>query len=203
MRGFIQFAVVMACVVSVIGCSDAVSPVLVDGQGKTVNGGQIAQKVDVFIEIEDIDSEVEKLEEAMDLNSGTNTPTLALLVPAVQKVREAMAELQEGAGRDGLVNAEDAEKTFRQLINTFKPKGDAYSIKEICNTSAAGKHGHKEEIEILSFGNNDPANVEYYLYHMFNGVRLIMDEARVNDDAINRAMDNVLASIADLSDERP
>lgn len=204
MRTLSQLVVVAACSAALVGCSDAVAPTVVGGPGSKTAGGQIAT-VPVYMELGGVDGEVEKLETAMELYSGTGTQTAALLLPAIQKVREAMAELEEGADRAGNVNAKDAEKTFRNLILTFRPDGDAYSMKVIANTSAAGKDDgrHKNEIEILSYGHNDPANVEYYLRHVFNGARLIMDGARVNDDAIDRAMDAILSEIADLSNERP
>lgn len=199
-----MFMVAAACTAALVGCSDAVAPTVVDGPGSKTAGGQIAT-VPVYMELGGVDGEVEKLEEAIGLYVGTGTETAALILPAIQKVREAMAELEVDADREGNVNAHDAEKTFRNLILTYRPGGDAYSMKVIANTSAAGKDDgkHKNEIEILSFGKNDPANVEYQLFHIFNGVRLIMDDARVNDDAIDRSMEGILAVIAGLSEERP
>lgn len=204
MRALFQFVVAAACTAALVGCSDAAAPMVVDGPGSKTAGGQIAT-VPVYMELGGVDGEVEKLEEAMAVYRGTGSETAALIVPAIQKVREAMAELEEEADREGNVNAHDAEKAFRNLILTFRPDGDAYSMKVIANTSAAGKDDgkHKDQIEILSYGHNDPANVEYYLRHVFNGARLIMDDARVNDDAINRAMNAILSEIAVLSDERP
>ena len=78
-----------------------------------------------LIKLGGVDGETEGLEEAMEIYSGNGTETAALLLPAIQKVREAMAELEEGATRDGSIKAGDAEKVFRKLINTHKPKGDA------------------------------------------------------------------------------
>jgi len=204
MRAFAQFVVAAACTVAMVGCSDVVAPTVADRPGSTADGGQIAT-VPVLLELGGVDGEVEKLEQAMNIYAGTGTETAALLLPAIQKVREAMTELGEGADRYGNINAHEAEKTFRKLILTYKPRGDAYSLKLIANTSAAGKNDdkHKEEIDILSYGQNDPANVEYQLFHVFNGAKLIMKNARVNDDGIDRAMAAVLAEIADLSNERP
>lgn len=201
---FLSFVVAAACAAVVIGCSDAVAPTSAEVSGNKGVGAQIAL-VPVFLELGGVEGEVEMLEEAMEIYSGTGTETAALLLPAIQKVREAMAAMREKAGRDGAVNASDAEKTFRKLILTYRPGGDAYPVKKIANTSAAAKDDgkHKNEIEILSFGTNDRANVEYQLFHVFNGARLIMDEARISDDTIDSAMENVLASIAYLSDERP
>lgn len=198
-----MFMVAAACAAVVIGCSDVAAPTMMEGSGSKTNG-QIAT-VPVYMELGGVDGEVEKLEEAIGLYVGAGTETAALILPAIQKVREAMAELEVDADREGNVNAHDAEKTFRNLILTYRPGGDAYSMKVIANTSASGKDDgkHKNEIEILSFGKNDPANVEYQLFHIFNGVRLIMDDARVNDDAIDRSMEGILAVIAGLSEERP
>lgn len=204
MRVLNQFVLATACAAAMIGCSEVTSPTMVDNGASKSTDGQIAV-TPVFLELGGVDGETGALEEALGLYRGTGTETAALIVPAIQKVREAIAELEEGANRDGAVNAKDAEKKFRKLINTYKPSGNAYSIKDIFNTSAAkGKdHGHRDEIEILSYGNSDAANVEFQLHHFFNGVRMIMDDARVNDDAIDRAMDGVLAAIAVLSEERP
>jgi hypothetical protein len=204
MRVFAMFVMAVACAVVMIGCSDAVAPTVVDGPVSKTNG-QIAAGADFLLDLGGVDGESKGLEEAMEIYSGEGTGTTALLLPAIQKVRAAMAELEAGANRDGTIDAGDAEKLFRKLIKSYKPDGAGYSIKEICNTSAAaGDDGkHKNEIEILSYGKNDPANVEYQLFHFFNGVRIIMDDARVNDDAIDRAMDGVLSEVAGLSEERP
>jgi hypothetical protein len=205
MRVLAMFGMTAVCAVVVIGCSEVVAPTVMEGPGFKANG-QIAAGGDYLIKLGGVDGEAEGLEEAMEIHSGAGTETAALLLPAIQKVREAMAELEEGANRDGMIDAGDAEKTFRKLIKTHKPAGDDYSIKQICNTSAAaaGNDGkHKDQIEILSYGKNDPANVEYQLYHFFNGVRLILDDARVNNDAIDRALDGILSEVAGLSEERP
>lgn len=205
MRGFTVLVLAAACAVAVVGCSDIVSPTAVENDGSKPNAGHVAAGTDVFIAIGDIDGESKALEEAMDVYSGVGAETAALLVPAIQKVREVMAELEEGANRDGTIDAHDATKKFKKMINTHKPDGRAYSIKDIFNTSAAkGKDGkHVDEIPIESYKNNDAANVEYQLMHVFTGVRMILDDAGVNDDAIDSAIDGALAAIADLSDERP
>ncbi|MBK6420328.1 MAG: hypothetical protein IPI24_13260 [Ignavibacteria bacterium] len=205
MRVFATFVMAAACAVVVIGCSDAVAPTVAEDPG-SMTDGQVAAGGDYLIKLGGVDGETEGLEEAMEIYSGNGTETAALLLPAIQKVREAMAELEEGATRDGSIKAGDAEKVFRKLINTHKPKGDAYSVQEICGASATeggNDTDHKCWIIIESKHKNASANVEYQLHHFFNGVRLIMDGARVNDDEIDRAVDAVLAEVAVLSDERP
>jgi type IV secretory pathway TrbF-like protein len=204
MRVFTQFVMAAACAAAVVGCSEVESPVMTESGTSSKSSAYVAI-VPIFIEYDDIKGEAINLEEAMDIYSGVGAETAALLLPAVQKVREAMAELEEGANREGMINANDAEKTFRKLINTDKPDGDEYAVKDVFHTSTAkGKDGkHVDEIPIESYKNNDAAQVEFQLFHIFTGIRKILDDARVNDDAIDRALDGVLAAIADLSEERP
>ncbi|RPI66127.1 MAG: hypothetical protein EHM43_11845 [Ignavibacteriae bacterium] len=204
MRVFTQFVMAAACAAAVVGCSEVESPVMTESGASGKSGAYVAL-VPIFMELEGIKGYTGDLEEAMDIYSGVGTETAALLLPAVQKVREAMAELEDGANREGMINANDAEKTFRKLINTDKPDGDEYAVKDVFHTSAAkGKDGkHVDEIPIESYKNNDAAQVEFQLFHIFTGIRKILDDARVNDDAIDRAMDGVLAAVAELSEERP
>ncbi len=206
MRTLIFSSLFVAALVCTVGCSDPLTaPANAGGNGSETagpidkSGAQIAA---IYIKYDGIDGEVNEFEEAMDIYSGNGTETAALLLPAVQKVREVSASLVEDAGRDGSVDANKAEKALRKMIQKFSPAGRAYSMEDLIVTSLR-QSGREKSYDDYCYKHNDLGKIELYLYHIFNGMQVKMSAAGIDDRTINAAMTSLQGQIANISSERP
>jgi len=172
-------AMIIAFVAMAVACSDSSVSSQPDSYAPSQKSGKASAQLDYLIKIPPIEGETEAMEGAMQVYSGVGSQAIALLVPAVQKVREAMNTAMESADRDGNVDADVFLKEFRSALHSFKPTGDELSINDICLVSLATSDDekHKNWIEVLSFGRNGAANAEYVLFHFYNGLGILFEEA--------------------------
>ena len=184
------------------GCStDSASPMSND-IAPSPKSGNVSAQLDYLIKIPPIEGETEALEEAMEIYSGQGAQAIGLLLPAVQKVREAMNTSMEEADRDGNVDADVVLKEFRSALHSFRSTGDELSINDICLVSleAADDETHKQWIDVLSYGRNGAANVEYVLFHFFNGLGILFEEAGMQSDDAAGAIQSSMGFIEELSE---
>jgi len=195
--------------VAIVGCSESSVDVAHDATLQGKHNAELAA-FDMFIKIPPIEGESEKLEQAMEIYSGNGSMAIGLLLPAIQKVRGALVELEQEADRDGYINAKPAAKHIREATLTCRKAGkeqqdaEPYTGKEICQASDPEEvPGREGWIDILAHGTDNAGNTELMLHHFFNGARNIMDDAGVSDPDIDAAMAELLALIADISEVRP
>ena len=188
-----------------VGCSQTTSP-SVDSAPQEV--GKYSSDASIqagYIKYGDIKGECDNLSDALDVYSGTGTETCALLLPAVQKVRDAAAKLEEEATRTGTVDEKAAEKSLRVMILSHYPTGTAYKLKDVIVTSlkAHGTSTNGNTPDLKPYGKNSAGNIEFMLYHIVNGMRLELDDAGVVDRSTAAAIDSFFDIFTEISDERP
>jgi hypothetical protein len=185
-----------------VSCSDAVSPATEEVSAvPTGKSGSAPSIQPIFIKYDDIKGEVEELYDAMDIYSGQGAETCGLLLPAVQKVREAAAKMEEETDRNGDLLAKDAYKIVHQAIRSFNPPENAYELKDLIVTSLNGRADptRGNSVDLSPYGNEHDKNVEYLLWHIFNGVRIELENAGVDDRLIDAELGQLMGTIEALS----
>jgi hypothetical protein len=185
-----------------VSCSDAVSPAADDVvDARTGKSGSAPSIQPAYMKLGDIKGECSDVEEAMDIYTGQGAETCGLLLPAVQKVREAAARMEEETDRSGDILAKDAYKILHQAIRSFNPPANAYELKDLIVTSLEGRADptRGNSVDLSPYGNEHDKNVEYLLWHIFNGVRIELENAGVDDRLIDAELGQLMGTIEALS----
>jgi hypothetical protein len=191
----------VAGLLTTVSCSDAVSPTAQDVNVTVRDKSGTSPVIQpVFMKLGDIKGECQDVEDAMDIYTGQGAETCALLLPAIQKVRDAAAQIEDESDRNGEIAAKDAYKILSQAVRSFNPPENAYELKDVIVSSltARGSAPRGGSLDLSPYGNEHDKNVKYILWHFFNGLRVELDRAGVDDRLIDAELDQAIGTIEAL-----